>query len=159
MRNVSIAVVALTAVAVSGYAAAQWKGAEGIGWESLEHEAELAEECARQQQLEATRQAIANRIALKEALIAELIEGRRSLREVTAAFASLNENQPGYSLGIRHAHPGSTDEERTAHNVMTYVKLALTSAPPETQEKVLTRLRCEFEAWLPGVCSNDFKPI
>ncbi len=159
MRNVSIVLVTLALVAVSGYSAAQWKAAEGIGWESLEDEAERAEERARQQQLEATRQAVANRIALKEALIAELIEGRRSLREVTAAFVSLNENQPGYSLGIRHAHPGSTDEERTAHNVLTYAKLSLTSLPPETQDRVLARLRCEFEAWLPGVCSNDFKPI
>jgi hypothetical protein len=63
---------------------------------------------------------IRQRIEAKEAVVRELIAGRVTLPEATARFMALNQSHPEYLRMIRENYPGSSDEEKTARNVIDY---------------------------------------
>ncbi|MBN9522781.1 hypothetical protein J0H58_30390 [bacterium] len=90
-------------------------------WTVGEARAELAEAAATDRALDERHDAILRRIAIKEALITDLIAGRLSLAEVAARFLELNEDEPGYLVVLRSAVPGDSDLERSARNVIDYV--------------------------------------
>ncbi len=94
--------------------------------------------------LDIVKSEIVRRIEIKDALIAELISGRTTLVEVTKQFLILNQSRPEYMTVIRASFPGSTDEEKTAHNVIGYIRGELSHASPVHQSQVLTRLKIEF---------------
>lgn len=163
MRNASVVVLVLSVVLLlaSDYPGPRWVGPAAVDWLSAsgEDESSLADELAMQDQLEAKKEVVLNRIAVKDALVAELVEGRRSLRDVTATFMKLNEGQPGYMLGIRQSNPGRTNEERSAHNVLAYAALSVANEPPERQDRILARLRGELDQWFPGANHRDAQPL
>ena len=81
--------------------------------------------------LDAEDTEIRRRIAVKEALVAELIDGHVSLADVTARFLAINATRPHYMAAIRQSFPGATDQEKTARNVISY---ALARAPAGTAD-------------------------
>ena len=85
---------------------------------------------------------IAARIACKNALVDELIAGRATLAQVSDEFLRMNEEEPAILLILRHRYPGSGDEERSAHNVIGYVRVRY--LPAAAEARVLDRLGREF---------------
>lgn len=157
MRNASIVLVTIMLVAATGIAASQWSGLEVVDWVAPPvEEVDLPEELEKQERLEATKQEILSRIAIKQALVAELIEGRKSLQDVSETFLSLNQPMPGYMLGIRQMCPGNSDLEKTAYNVLTYVDLSLASENSEVRHSVRKRLHAELEAWFPATSEGEW---
>ena len=63
---------------------------------------------------------VCRRIEVKESIAWDLVAGRTTLADATARFMLLNEPYPYYLQMIRDTYPGSTDQERTARNVMDY---------------------------------------
>jgi len=92
--------------------------------------------------LDAEDTEIRRRIAVKEALVAELIDGHVSLADVTARFLAINATRPHYMAAIRQSFPGATDQEKTARNVISY---ALARAPAGTADALAARLNAELE--------------
>lgn len=92
---------------------------------------------------------IRRRVAIKEALVSDLIAGRASLACATEQFLALGQGRPEYLRVVRANCPGDTDLEKTAHNVMGFVEAELSSRPPEQQEAVRNRLRAELSSLFP----------
>lgn len=85
---------------------------------------------------------VRRRIAVKEALVAELIAGHTTLAEVTAKFSELNATRPQYVAAIRSSYAGATDQEKTARNVLSY---SLARAPDGTRDALSQRLEAELD--------------
>jgi len=117
---------------------------------------ELKNELELRDNLDVVNTEIQRRIAIKEALVADLIAGRTTLAAVTDEFLVLNQGRPEYMLIIRASYPGETDEEKTAHNVIGYVTRELAPYPPETRAEVLHRLQTELQAhsWAPKAATH-----
>ncbi|MCE9562794.1 MAG: hypothetical protein K8U57_12175 [Planctomycetes bacterium] len=107
--------------------------------EELKNEEELSEN------LEVVNREIQRRIAIKEALVAELIAGRTTLAAVSDEFLALNRPRQEYMTIIRATYPGNTDEEKSAHNVIGYVTGELVRYPQATRDEVLARLQSELQ--------------
>jgi hypothetical protein len=91
--------------------------------------------------------AILARIAVKQALIDHLIAGRATLADVSARFLELNRPRPAYMAGIRRNHPGQSDEESQARNVIACALVQIES--PAEQSRLQSRLEAEFAALFP----------
>jgi TnpA family transposase len=101
-----------------------------------------AEEIAVRRDLQARQEAVAARIAFKDELIGRLIAGQATLTEVSGEFLRMNEGTVAMAL-IRDRYPGSSDEEKTAHNVLEYVRVR--KLPAEQNARVFERLLREYE--------------
>jgi hypothetical protein len=91
--------------------------------------------------LEARLQAVKLRTEYKSVLIDRLVAGEATLAEVTDEFLRLNRDTPALGV-IRLYLPGSSDEEKTAHNVVEYVKCR--KLPADRRAEVMARLGREF---------------
>lgn len=109
--------------------------------------------------LDVVKSEIVRRLAIKDALIAELISGRITLIEVTKQFLILNQSRPEYMTVIRESYPGSTDEEKTTHNVMGYIRAELAHTTPAQQTAVLHRLNIEFDLAYPTKSGGEFPGV
>lgn len=99
-------------------------------------------------ELEETDQEVRRRIEIKESLVRQLIAGQTTLAEVTNLFLVMNQSRPGYMAVIRVTYAGSTDEEKTARNVIGYAAAEMSRVNPEQQAEVLGRLECELECYM-----------
>lgn len=90
-------------------------------WSVAQARAEIAEATATDRALAERDDTILRRIAIKEALVTELIAGRLTLAEAAARFLELHEDEPGHLAVLRSSVPGDTDLERSARNVIDYV--------------------------------------
>jgi hypothetical protein len=93
-------------------------------------------------ELQARQDTVTARIAYKEQLIDKLIAGRATLPEVAGEFLYLNQNTRTLTM-IRNLYSGSDDEERSARNVLDYVRQRM--LPAEQNARVFERLHREFE--------------
>jgi hypothetical protein len=84
------------------------------------------------------------RVEYKEELIGRLVGGRLTLDEVTGEFLRLNREYPQALAVVRLYHRGSGDEEKTARNVLAYVRCR--PLPADAKARVLARLEREFES-------------
>jgi hypothetical protein len=100
-----------------------------------------------------------HRIAIKNELIAELIAGRTTFPEVTQKFLVMNQSHPEYMTSIRAAYPGDTDEEKTAQNVLGYVRAELEQETPTRRAEVLARLRVQFDVAYPSGFGAGFPGV
>jgi hypothetical protein len=92
-------------------------------------------------------QLVGRRIEYKERLVAELVEGRATLRETAREFLEMNRPNPGLMEVVRRAHVGKSDEESTCRNVIEYVAMRL-RAEPQRQREVVGRLNAELDQML-----------
>jgi len=105
---------------------------------------ELKEDAEIRESLEVVNREIQRRIAIKEALIADLIAGRTTLAATTEQFLVMNQTRAEYMMIIRTSYPGQTDYEKTARNVIGYAEGELQQLSPEAQEKIRARLDREL---------------
>ena len=138
------AAVALS-MAVLAAADPWWARAAGVDvWNLSECEQELAAGIAYRHELNTRDDLICQRIAFKEQLVADLIDGRLPLAEATARFSLLNETEPGIGVVVRGNYPGRTYQEKTARNVVEYALVRLNDTSPEhlrARERLLGELR------------------
>ncbi|AWM41686.1 hypothetical protein GobsT_72270 [Gemmata obscuriglobus] len=140
-RIVTAALFAVAFVAlVSHPTLAQSLGADVWNVSNLRDQVRAAtDESAR---LSAEDDTVLNRIAVKESIVRELIEGRATLTEATDRFAQLNAARPQALNAIRFAYPGTTDREKTARNVISF---ALGRTPAAARAALSERLEAEFQ--------------
>lgn len=142
-RRVALALGLAAAAATA--ADPTWVRAAGFDvWNYSRLEREVAEARAETTDLIAADGEVQNRIAAKESLISDLIEGRMTLAEVTARFVVLNASHPAYLSTIRAHYAGRSDLEKTARNVIDYAKARCTD--PAVRARVVGRLEAEFAA-------------
>lgn len=84
------------------------------------------------------------RIRVKNALVTDLIEDRRSLAQVTAHFLILNEPDGVCMSVVRKSFPGRTDFETTAHYVLNFVEGRLATATSADRDRVNLRLALQL---------------
>jgi hypothetical protein len=92
-------------------------------WSSYESEQALAQETEISQRLDDEDNTVQRRIAVKEALIDQLIEDHATLAEVSEAFLQLDSERPAYLLVLRSTFQGGTDQEKMINNIMNYLDL------------------------------------
>lgn len=85
---------------------------------------------------------LAARIAYKDSLVRELIAGRATLAQVSDEFLRLNEEEPVALKVVRDRYPGSGDEEKSANNVIGYVRQL--RLPADEEARLFDRLGREF---------------
>jgi len=105
---------------------------------------EIKEQLELRDRLDDVNKEIFSHIAIKDVLIAELIEGRTTLAEVNRQFLVLDQTLTKYRTG-RASCSGSTDEERTARNVLGYLRTELAHLSPAHRAEVLRRLNLEID--------------
>lgn len=94
--------------------------------------------------LEVKESEVLHRMAVKESLIADLLEGRRTLADVTAEFRTLNAEQPELRWVIRNSYGCADEREATARNVLSYAGVCRRSDDYRTP--AAARLHAEFAA-------------
>jgi hypothetical protein len=142
---------AVIATALVGAFAASPAWARSVGldvWNASELEREKRAAVERRSELEAADAEICRRIGAKEEVAEGLITGSISLAEATDRFLALNRPYPEYVNMIRETFPGSTDEEKTARNVIAYCLLRANS--PAEQEQLAQRFEAQFRAMFEG---------
>ncbi|MBP3959556.1 hypothetical protein J8F10_30295 [Gemmata sp. G18] len=118
--------------------------AESVGadvWNVAELQESLRESTDVSSQLDTEGGAVLRRIAVKEALVDELLAGRAPLAEVTTKFTELNAARAEYLTTIRAFYPGATDQEKMARNVISF---ALLRAPARARSALAQRLDAEL---------------
>jgi hypothetical protein len=114
-------------------------------WNAPALEADLraaAEESAR---LDADDATVRRRIEIKEALVAELIDGRASLSAVTERFLELDGPREAYMVSVRERFPGATDSEKMARNVIAYT---LPRATDDARAALAARFDADLRRYL-----------
>jgi hypothetical protein len=94
---------------------------------------------------------VRRRIAIKDAIIAELLAGRTTLSEATDRFAALNSGRPRYLTAIREGFPGATDQEKFARNVISF---ALARVEPHERANVSSRLETDLRQMIAARASQ-----
>lgn len=84
---------------------------------------------------------VRHRIAVKETIVNDVIAGRCDLAAATQRFAEMNATRPGYMDVIRAAHPGDTDEEKLARNVIAFCEARV---PPADRAALTERLGAQL---------------
>ncbi|HET6576248.1 MAG TPA: hypothetical protein VFG68_21785 [Fimbriiglobus sp.] len=92
-------------------------------------------------ELQVRQDAVIARIEYKDALIDQLIAGQTTLTEVTGEFLALNRGTHILTM-IRAMYSGTNDEEKSARNVLDYVRQRM--LPAEQNARVFKRLNREF---------------
>lgn len=96
------------------------------------------------QGLETRVQMHADRLEYKRDLIRRLADQEVTLADVTAEFLAMNQDVPAIMTAIRFHFDGASDVEKTAANVIEYLRGA--HLPAERDREVRARLVHEYEA-------------
>lgn len=120
-------------------------GAPDSGYGELPSEQEMQ---AFDHELSERYSVIAARLACKDSLVQDLVDGRADLAQVTEAFLRLNRAQDSCMDIVRTHYAGRTDEEKTARNVFDFVKAR--EMPRAQKAAVLKRLDAEFARRFPA---------
>lgn len=110
-------------------------------WNVPALEAQLRDATDEGARLRTEDDAVLNRIAMKEAIVRELLAGRATLAEATDRFLALNAARPATLEAVRITHAGATDREKTARNVISF---ALGRAPAAARGAISQRLEDEL---------------
>jgi hypothetical protein len=119
------------------YAADIWSGFDyGNDLETTKREAERLQVVA--ERLQRSR-------GMKELLIDQLIDEQMDLEQVSEVFVTLNELNPKTAAYVQAHFPGSTIREKTARQVMGYIRAVL-ARDPARRKTTLERLELQLRA-------------
>ena len=133
-RYATVGLVVTALVCGAGFTPLSWSGNAGRPG---------TEEEARRQAADARLEALRRRLAFKDGIAADLVEGRMTLFEAAVRYAELDRDQPLYWAARRQQWPGVADEELTCLVVIDMVELRL-SRDPARREAVVGRLKEEL---------------
>jgi hypothetical protein len=88
---------------------------------------------------------VLRRIAIKDAIVGDLIAGRVTLVEATDRFTALNAARPRYLAALRESFSGATDQEKFARNVISF---AVCRVEPHERAELSSRLETELQQTL-----------
>lgn len=74
----------------------------------------------RREVLETRQKLVSDRMAFKDALLTELVEGRATLKQVAGEFLRVNRTEECCISSVRQHFAGNTDEEKSARNVIQH---------------------------------------
>ncbi len=140
----------------------------GPAWVRLPGGRDAGAEARRLEQLRADQEVLRRRADLIRSLRADLLEGRRTLREAAAALRAENEAGPPHlDMHVEYL-PGRTEEERYCRSVLAQVRAfaAGDSRAPAALARLEAELRGAFPATpravsvpvSPGVVSSTAAP-
>ena len=107
-----------------------------------EYRAQMEEGRIVSNRYDATIVNLADRLALKEQIVTELIEGRMALSEATRRFIGLNLGSDSARAAVENYVRGDTFEEKSARNVIDFAKGRLSSVPGPSN--TLPRIEGQF---------------
>ena len=108
---------------LAGLSAADRTGAADLDfWNVPTLKAEIADECRVAVELQAHSGQVLRRIAEKEAVVADLSEGRISLMAAAARFRALNSHWTFNAAIFRAMYPDMSDDERVYRNVIAFAE-------------------------------------
>ncbi len=140
------AFVPLCLVVATGLVALSYPGGLAAACRDVQDSGELNEAITTAQQeseeLSDRTLHVADRIAVKEALVTRLVEGELTLDQVAAQFAELNATEPIKMTSLRWRYGELPDDELAARSVIEYVDSR--DLPNRTQ--ILDRLDRQFQA-------------
>jgi hypothetical protein len=106
---------------------------------------DLAEETARELDLEDNRAAVTERVMAKARLVEELVAGRRTLLQTAARFRALNSGPPRFHWEhFREAYPGATDDEKCCYEVLFAARPTPNSPDRERRLALVEQLKAEL---------------
>ena len=146
IASCAAAVVAVLAVHPS---LAQTIGADVWNVPALKEQARASE--VEEDRLDDEDSEVMRRIAVKEAIVNDLIAGRTTLADATARFVALNAARPQYLHALREAYPGTTDDEMFARNVISF---AVARVPVSQRSELSSRLEGELRQSLAAVTAH-----
>jgi hypothetical protein len=118
-------------------AAPGWVRGAGLDWWNLPaQERQLRANGDRDRDLDAEREATARRMAVREALVADLIAGRSTLAGAVAEFRALDRGWADRPELLRWYYSGVPDDEVEARHVIGY---ALRRVPGRADREALRR--------------------
>jgi hypothetical protein len=94
---------------------------------------------------------VQRRIAIKDAIVTELLAGRITLADATDQFTAMNTSRPHYMAAIRDTFPGATDREKMARNVISFATPRVAGA---AQSATASRLEAELQQMLANGASR-----
>lgn len=94
---------------------------------------------------------VLRRIAIKDAIITDLIAGRTTLSEATDRFTALNADRPRYMDALRESFAGATDQEKFARNVISF---AIARAEPHERVALSSRLETDLRQMIAAGASH-----
>ncbi|MEO2088846.1 MAG: hypothetical protein ABGY75_05025 [Gemmataceae bacterium] len=140
------AYVPLCLVVCVGLIWVSYPGGLAAACRDVQDSGELNEQIAtaqhRSEELSGRTLQVADRIAVKEALVTRLVSGELSLNEAAAQFAELNASEPIKVTALRWRYGDLSDDELAARSVIEYVDSR--GLPNRTQ--VLDRLDRQYQA-------------
>jgi hypothetical protein len=133
------------AVAVSHWAAPSWTKAAGLDvWEMPALQSEIEADARQERVLTVELEETHRRMALKEALIDNLLNGKISMRDVLAGFLAANRGHEDSMMVIRAAYTGKSEEEKMAKNVLEFAAYRATGSFAK-RLAILVKLTNEFK--------------
>ncbi len=112
-------------------------------WSLSDLDPEFHAEQRRRADLDALDATALQRVALKDAVIRDLLNGRMTLVEAAGQFRRINDNYANADAILRLMFPGTTTEEALCRNVLTFVEMSLQNEPDQGAP-VLHELRGEL---------------
>jgi hypothetical protein len=134
-------------VAATGVMTLAYPGGLSAAYHDLRDSSDLREQVAEAERasamMDGRKAYVADRICVKETLVANLIEGRATLDAVAAQFRQMNDDE--VSLRVQRMRYGHLpDDELAARNVIDYVQTRQSGKPTATA--VLDRVHREYVA-------------
>jgi hypothetical protein len=118
-------------------------------WAALSEARQVSErERQREERLEQIAPDLKRRMAIKEAVVHQLIAGELPLREAAAWFKYVNERPTGCASNYRAIFRGTSAEESACRQVICWVKSELNVSSPSRAEEVVRRLEAELQGQL-----------
>ena len=90
---------------------------------------------------------VLSRIACKDEIVQDVLNGALPIDEAAARFAELNRAHPPALDLVRRCYPGRTDDERAARQFLTYLRL--------TRRPAALALAAEWEGRLVGRATDS----
>ena len=128
-----------------------WYQAAGLDlWSLPTLQAEIAENTRISDEMDEEARALTHRIAVKDRLVKDLVEGRTSLATVTVQFHAINSNDPEMLHHLRGYYHVESDRELCALNVLAFAETYLDGDQYISEKPgVLIRLDREFDELFP----------
>jgi hypothetical protein len=137
--TLTVLAVALLAGAVS--AAPAWtRGLRLDFWNVPTYQRDIDRELQIQEELTAKHVVSLHRIALKNEITQDLIQGRVTLPEAVERFRRMNEGMPVIRAQLLAAYPGQSEAECRYRNVIDYARIHMSTLPAEQRTAILEQL-------------------
>ncbi len=153
LKNARWFVVAGFVVMSMAFVPASWIQAAGLDvWSLPDLHAEIAENERRSVEMDDEARAIAQRIAVKDQLVKDLVAGKTNLAAVTTQFEVLNSSDPGIYINLRDYYQNDDVRVLSARTVIAFAETYLDCSEHTAKKpKVMKRLDREFDSLFPDL--------